>query len=78
MYYVSDTEMKELLIIVVANTSLIGLITCVIGVFFARILKQKNKDDSEISLVNTISVVSMVGIFIAIGSLVFLFFKLLD
>ena len=74
MYYVSDTEMKELLIIVVANTSLIGLITCVIGVFFARILKQKNKDDSEISLVNTISVVSMVGIFIAIGSLFFLFF----
>lgn len=74
MYYVSDTEMKELLIIVVANTSLIELITCVIGVFFARILKQKNKDDSEISLVNTISVVSMVGIFIAIGNLFFLFF----
>lgn len=74
MYYVSDTEMKELLVIVVANTSLIGLITCVIGVFFARILKQ-NKDDSETSsLATTISVVSMVGIFIVISSLLFLFF----
>ena len=73
-HYVFNPEMTELLVMVVINTHLIGLITCVIGVFFARILKQ-NKDDSETaSLATTISVVSMVGIFIVISSLFFLFF----